>query len=167
MFAFVRRFLAAWKRAQEQPVTAATTRPPSGVPQQPVAAPDPWTGYGFLAAVGESQYQGALAQVARTGRICNATLVPEPKNPFDSNAVSVQIAGLTVGYLCRADARRYQRRLLALAAPMQVPAKLIGGTPDKPSFGVLLDHREVERLPAPKRARAKKQEPVDPTDQPF
>jgi hypothetical protein len=39
-------------------------------------------------------------------------------------------------------------------------------TPDKPSFGVLLDHREVERLPTPKRARRKKPE-IPPDDQPF
>jgi hypothetical protein len=158
--------LAAWKHAQQLPPSDIAPKHSEG-PQQPVAGSDPWAGYGFLAAVGESQYQEALAQVAQDGRLCNATLVPEPKNPFDGNAVVVQIAGATVGYLCRADARRYQRRLLALAAPMQVPAKLIGGTPDKPSFGVLLDHREVEALPAPKRTRAKPQEPVDPTDQPF
>jgi hypothetical protein len=57
--------------------------------------------------------------------------VPEPDNAFDRNAVMVEIDGHTVGYLSRAEARRYQRRLLPLPEPMQVPAKLFGGTRDK------------------------------------
>ena len=131
------------------------------------SARDGFQGWGYLGAVGESQYQPALRQVARNGRECWACLVPEPDNPFDSNAVMVQIDGQTVGYLDRSAARKYQRRLLPLSEPIRIPAKLIGGTSDKPSFGVLLDHREVERLPVPKRARKRKAEiPTDP-DQPF
>ena len=98
--------------------------------------------------------------------MCWATLVPEPDSPFDSNTVSVHIYGEQVGHLSRADARRYQRRLLTLAEPIQVPAKLIGGERDKPSFGVLLDCRAVEQMPKPKPVR-KKKVTVDPTDQPF
>jgi len=158
--------IAAWERAKQRP-QKETTAAPTGPPPPQIAGSQPWTGYGYLAVVGESQYQDALARIGEKIQTCSATLLPEPSNPFDGNAVVVQIDGMTVGYLCRADARRYQRRLLALTVPMQVPAKLIGGTADKPSYGVLLDHRDVERLPAPKRTRAKKQQPVDPTDQPF
>jgi hypothetical protein len=78
----------------------------------------------------------------------------------------VQIERQTVGYFNRSDARRYQKRLRVLPEPIQVPAKLIGGTSDKPSFGVLLERREVERLPAPKRARRKNPE-IPPDNQPF
>jgi hypothetical protein len=116
--------------------------------------------------VGESQYQPVLQRVARSGRVCWATLVPEPDNLFYGNAVVVQIQGETVGYLTSSDARRYQRRLLTLTKPMQVPAKLIGGERGKPNFGVLLDCRAVEQLPKPKPVR-KKKVAVDPTDQPF
>jgi hypothetical protein len=127
----------------------------------------PWEErYGYLGAVGESQYQPALQRAARSGRICWATLLPEPDNPFDANAVAVQVGGETVGYLSRTDARRYQRRLRVLIAPIQVPAKLIGGTRGKPHFGVLLDCREVEQLPQSKAVR-KKRVNVDPADQPF
>jgi hypothetical protein len=122
--------------------------------------------WGYLGAVGESQYQPTLKRAARQSRLCWACLVPEPDNPFDANAVAVKIQGETVGYLCRADARRYQRRLLALTTAMEVPAKLIGGTFDKPSFGVLLDCRKVEALPKPKPPRRKKLV-ADPSDQPF
>jgi hypothetical protein len=129
--------------------------------------PPPWEErYGYLGAVGESQYQQALKRIARTGRVCWATLQPEPDNPFDVNAVAVLIRGETVGYLARTDARKYHRRLRALIESMQVPAKLIGGTWGKPHFGVLLDCREVEHLPKPKTVR-KKSVKVDPTDQPF
>ncbi|WP_394163676.1 hypothetical protein [Galactobacter valiniphilus] len=43
-----------------------------------------------------------------------ATLVPEPENPHDSNAVAVQLGGRTAGYLGRDDAREYQPVLLEL-----------------------------------------------------
>jgi hypothetical protein len=142
-------------------VVETATAPPTA--RQLPAAMD---GYGYLSVVGESQYQLALQQIAQRGRIHWAKLVPEPGNPFDSNAVMVEIDGQTVGYLSRGEARRYQRQLLPLAEPIQVPAKLIGGTRDKPSIGVVLDHREVEALPAPKRARKPKPE-IPSDDQPF
>lgn len=141
----------------------ARVRPAS--PEPPKEQRTEWNGYGFLGVVGESQYQPALKRIAEVGLECEATLTPEPDNPFDGNAVVVKIRGEVVGYLPRSHARRYQRRLLALSEPCRCPAKLIGGTRDKPSFGVLLDHREVERMPAPKRPRTKRT--VDPTDQPF
>lgn len=124
-------------------------------------------GWGPLSAVGESQYQPALRRVAsQRGRVCWATLVPEPDNPFDGKAVCVQVAGETVAYLSRRDAGRLQKRLLTLSAPMRVPAKLIGGTADKPSYGILLDCRQAEALPKPKPVR-KRKVVVDPSDQPF
>jgi hypothetical protein len=150
----------------------ASARPPSSPQPGNVASPgagqlpSAMDGYGYLSVVGESQYQPALQQIAQRGRTHWAKLVPEPGNPFDSNAVMVEIDGQTVGYLSRGEARRYQRRLLPLAEPMQVPAKLIGGTDDKPSIGVLLDHREVEALATPKRTRTRKVE-IPPDDQPF
>ena len=130
------------------------------------APPTPWTGHGYLGAVGESHYQPALQQIARRGRECQATLLPETDNPFDVNAVVVKIDGQVVGYLQRSEAKRYRSRLLALPQPFCCPAKLIGGTQNKPSFGVLLDHRELEQMPVPKRQR-KKREKIDPNEQPF
>ena len=132
------------------------------VPHNPTSD---WTGYGFLGVVGESQYQPALQQIAHRGRICEATLMPEPENPFDRNAVVVKIQGEVVGYLPRSYARKYQRRLVTLTEPHRCPAKLIGGTRDKPSFGVLIDQREVERMHSPKRQRKKRT--IDPNEQPF
>ncbi len=86
---------------------------PAAAPARHRPPPDFRDGWGHLGGVGESQYQPALRRVPRTGRVCWATLVPEPDNPFDSNAVVVQIECETVGYLDRRDARRYQRRLRA------------------------------------------------------
>jgi hypothetical protein len=122
-------------------------------------------GWGPLSAVGESQYQPALGRIAKSGRVCWAALVTELENPFDKNAVAVQVQGETVGYLSRTDARRYQSRLRTLTEPMRVPIKLIGGTADKPSFGVLVDCRELEAMPRPKARR--KKAAADPADQPF
>ena len=36
-----------------------------------------------------------------------AVLVPEPTNPYDANAISVQIDGQVIGYLPRATAQEY------------------------------------------------------------
>jgi hypothetical protein len=91
---------------------------PSGPLPGERPAPQAWAqGSGYLGVVGESQYQPALQRVARTGRLCWATLLLEPNNPFDGNSVAVQIQKETVGYLCRVDARRSQKRLLI--APMR------------------------------------------------
>ncbi|WP_373568660.1 HIRAN domain-containing protein [Paracoccus actinidiae] len=63
-------------------------------------------------AVGESQYQGALQRLcgphSRYGHHLEvtATLVREPHNPHDQNAVAVEIQNMKVGYLSRDDARR-------------------------------------------------------------
>jgi len=70
-------------------------------------------GYDDLEVVGELAYQSAL------WRLCGGTigervrcdvvavLVPEPSNPYDANAVAVQIDGQVVGYLPRAMAQEY------------------------------------------------------------
>ncbi len=139
---------------------------PAAADAPPASEPPPWTGYGYLGIKGESQYQPALQRIARSGLICQATLIPEPDNPFDVNAVVVKINNETVGYLSRSDARRYQRRLLALTELHHCPAKLIGGTREKPYFGVLLDCREVEHMPTPKRPR-KPRTKFDSKEQPF
>ncbi len=73
-----------------------------------------------LAVVGESHYQPELAALAGPARPGGAehratfALVPEPSNPHDPHAVSVRVpGGGTVGYLARADARRYGPRVRA------------------------------------------------------
>lgn len=66
-----------------------------------------------LEVVGEARYQEHLWASARASIGDEvrfdiiATLVPEPKNAYDENAVSVQIDGRTVGYLARATAQAY------------------------------------------------------------
>ncbi len=72
-----------------------------------------------------------------------ATLVREPDNPYDSNAVVVRSdRGNTIGYLSREDAVDYGPVLEAVAASgktAQCRAKLIGGTVGKRNIGVWLD----------------------------
>jgi len=63
--------------------------------------------------VGESNYQAAIRKAcgwkpgAETRFECMAELIPEPSNPYDSNAVMVQIDGACVGYLSRSDAVKF------------------------------------------------------------
>ena len=77
-------------------------------------------------------------------------LIPEPANPHDPNAVRVHIhAGALVGYLSRDDALAYQpvtQVLVAQHAAGICRAKLIGGTPNKPSIGVTLNLASPEEI---------------------
>lgn len=103
--------------------------------------------------VGESFHQEALERIAG-GRTPDgpvrrehvAALVPEPTNPYDANAISVQIEAQPVGHLSREDAIRF-RPVFALAKSRGYPAlgchaSLTGGWSgsggQRPSIGVVL-----------------------------
>lgn len=86
--------------------------------------------------VGESHYQAAIRALAEAhpdrgpldhGAECavRAMLVPEMDNPYDANAVRVEVDGRQVGRLSRADAVRY--RLLVGLGRAQVGALIVGG----------------------------------------
>lgn len=70
--------------------------------------------------VGESHYldsiMGIVGDVTAEGREVRTTasLIAEPSNPHDRNAVAVQVSGTTIGYLPREDAPAYQPLLLDL-----------------------------------------------------
>ena len=77
------------------------------------------------------------------GRWFRAVLMREPSNEFDPNAIGVWADGVgRVGYLSRDDAIDYAPIFDALerhgCAAASCPAFLIGGEPDKPSYGVML-----------------------------
>jgi hypothetical protein len=102
--------------------------------------------------VGESKYQHHLEQIAggRTEESAElrkkAILALEDDNPHDKNAVCVRIDGLRVGYLPRAMAKMYRKRLAKQDAPIGhywCDALIVGGWDrgdgDKGHFGVRLD----------------------------
>ena len=66
-----------------------------------------------LEVVGELAYQDTLWRLCsgtlgdRVRHDIVAVLVPEPTNPYDANAIAVQINGQVVGYLSRATAQEY------------------------------------------------------------
>ncbi len=91
---------------------------------------------GTVHAVGESHYQDALLAVVggRTRHsvehTCLAELCPEPTNPYDDEAIAVQIGGQCVGYLSRADARTFRPLVdsaIASAGRATVEACVRGG----------------------------------------
>ncbi len=101
--------------------------------------------------VGESHYQDALEALCggRTydgvEKYCTASLVLEDSNPYDHNAVRVDISGRTVGYLSRDAAKAYRLRLKQSGrlGAVECPAVIRGGWDrgknDKGSFGVRLE----------------------------
>ena len=122
-----------------------------GEDQEHVEQPSPSASFS-MEVVGESNYQQALERicggVTRDGveKLTTATLVLEDSNPYDKNAVRVDISGSTVGYLSRESAKSYRRRLKkegVSSQTQQCPALIRGGWDrgqnDKGSFGVRLD----------------------------
>jgi hypothetical protein len=115
------------------------------------------TGKGHaMGIVGESQRQAALRRLSAGRRERNENvafvveLVPEPDNPYDPNAVQVMIHhGDQVGYLPREDAKDYRVVFDTLAKTKNKAicrARLIGGTADKPNFGVMIDLASPDEL---------------------
>jgi hypothetical protein len=100
-----------------------------------------------IAAVGESHYQAQLASIVhpRDGYVeyvREAILRCENDNPYDNQAVAVTMDKHTVGYLGKADARRY-RAIIARMGFAEVngrcQAKVCGGGKAKPNYGVWID----------------------------
>lgn len=105
-------------------------------------------GYDDLYVVGESHYQEALRALVGGGRDhvrvpIQATLVAEPNNQYDANAISVWVAGHLVGYLSRDDAQTLRPGLLAFERQRDVSVALagviVGGGEGTPSLGVFLN----------------------------
>jgi hypothetical protein len=101
-------------------------------------------GPGFLGVSGKSHYQDALKAAkqskAEVEQTFEATLVAEPSNEFDPNAVAVIIAPFgKVGYVPKVVAERFQKIVNAARQPVHCQASLRGGTSEKPLIGVVLD----------------------------
>ncbi|MGC9973827.1 MAG: HIRAN domain-containing protein [Gaiellaceae bacterium] len=111
-----------------------------------------------MQATGPESFLEDLAEyareVARQGpepKWFRAVLIREPGNPYDSNAIAVYADRVgQVGHLSRDDALEYQQMFEALSARgcsvATCPAFLIGGTKQKPSFGVMLCLSAPERV---------------------
>ncbi len=100
--------------------------------------------------VGESNYQSNLLSICGARgpdgveKYFKAQLIFEDANPYDPEAVRVDIANLTVGYLSREGARAW-RRNNRTTSPHTRSAVVRGGWDrgpgDQGSFGVWLDLR--------------------------
>jgi hypothetical protein len=95
-----------------------------------------------------THYQNALEALAgkktRDGKEfrCTANVSPEPANPFDPNAILVEIGGKKVGYFSRADAKDYSSQLKSGGGTSEVAAMIVGGFKSKTKeghYGVKLD----------------------------
>jgi hypothetical protein len=100
--------------------------------------------------VGESHHQDEIEKLAG-GRTktsahveCVATLIPEPDNPHDPNAVLVEVNGAIVGYLSRDIAPLFNAALARTGCGSATCAAVIvggwsRGKSDRGSFGVKLN----------------------------
>jgi hypothetical protein len=92
----------------------------------------------FVGVVGESHYQDPLRTMLGSGKSIRVTVEGEPANAHDKNAVRIaNDAGETIGYLAKGQYTLLKK--IARVAPVTCSAELRGGTPDKPSIGIVLD----------------------------
>ena len=126
---------------------------PNSNAQSPESDEVELTGNGKFAleVVGESHYQQNFAKICghrkESGEnlLIDANLILEDNNPYDKNAVRVDIAGLTVGYLSREVACLYREQIRLGGHPKAVgscKAKIKGGWERKGkigNYGVWLD----------------------------
>lgn len=104
-----------------------------------------------IEVVGESKYQRTIQAIAgprsHEGHEIHtqATLVPEPNNRYDENAICVKIDGKRVGYLDRETAIEWRDHLAAQGLPIatyRAPAVIRGGWDrggnDQGHFGIRL-----------------------------
>lgn len=105
-----------------------------------------------VAVVGEASYRKTFEKLFGKRNAdgyestCFATLVPEPSNKYDKNAVQVMIDNKLVGYLDRESARRVVeslKRTNRIGAIVKVPALVKGGwyrgADDQGEFGMWID----------------------------
>jgi len=132
--------MALWRRPA-RPV-AAEREPPAAGPPAPVKGAE-WTQVPAInlgppvKVVGESFYQEALERVGGGRcsqgprfRLITATLVREPHNRYDANAVRVDAGGLAVGHISKEDATRFHaliEKITGRGAAATCRAKLTGG----------------------------------------
>lgn len=103
-------------------------------------------------AVGESKYKRNIGSIegrqTEEGheKIVDAMLVLEDSNPYDNQAVQVQIRGKVCGYLSRDEARQYRAALKRAGHPKlnaKVKAMIVGGWDrgdgDTGHFGIRID----------------------------
>jgi len=105
-----------------------------------------------LSIVGESHYQDAIRPCRQGDRVI---LKREPENPHDENAVAVfRENGEQIGYLSR-DHAEWVARVIDEGKEVEAKIKrILGGTRDKPTRGVVIDvdttphSRQTEKLQA-------------------
>jgi hypothetical protein len=74
--------------------------------------------------------------------VFRARLVPEPDNPYDSNAIAVcdDESLQKLGHLARGVAKSYHAKIAVLKEAVSCPARLTRGDQ---AFGIVLDFEEV------------------------
>lgn len=118
----------------------------------------PKTGSCDQEIVGESFYQDALRSIAgddETRMPCEAELILEDWNEYDSNAVAVHIKGKKVGHLSRSHAKRYRKRFCSEGRIRGVVDAVIVGGGDGYNLGVWIDLDLWSKARSPSKRRAR------------
>jgi hypothetical protein len=111
-----------------------------------------------LDIVGEGPRQDALAMIAGPKeaesklKIVGVTLRCEPSNPYDANAIRVEVMGQHVAYVAKAQAGWLSPRMRQTCGGIvEVSGLIVGGWKDDVSEGhygirAWIDERDIERV---------------------
>ena len=127
-------------------VEESSTLRPSRRPASEAVEPEV-RGWFNVDVVGESNYVDNIRKIARgkTESFSNATLVLEPSNRYDKNAVRVDISGLTVGYISKDEALNYHPLLKLLNSSgtnMTFPSRMYWDGEEVGSVSLQIDEPE-------------------------
>jgi hypothetical protein len=137
-----------WRRRRRQARAArAGTPAPAAIPDAPAKMkpakakkpPDPKRTNGMVAGVSCANQDGTDRQtiIRKNCRKGTAlTLVREPDNPRDRNAVAIYVGRSLIGYVSSEDAPRVAKCLDEGWSSVASVARIYGGTKDKPNLGV-------------------------------
>jgi hypothetical protein len=91
---------------------------------------------------GESHYLPELRALKRRSESWVATLIREPLNEYDPNAIAVEIDGTTIGHVAREQAEELAPQLDVLRSRglvVDLRVQLCGGDEGRPNIGVFPD----------------------------
>lgn len=67
-------------------------------------------------------------------------LIPEPTNPYDKNAVQVEVNGMFIGYVPKGENEKVLKELqTADEDGIRMIIRAFGGTPSKPNYGFVVE----------------------------
>lgn len=95
------------------------------MPKELQPRPEHYLGVGQNIQVVGTEYRSGVIGSIENLRFKDVSLVPEPNNPYDANAISVRYEGKKIGYISRYWAKRYSPKITQIFRAGYLPVARI------------------------------------------